>query len=494
MTRIVLLVPPWYRLLGGSFAEMPLGLCSLAGYLQTLGHEVQVLNADFEPNGRGGEIEQESMLARYDDYRRVMQDPEAPIWQRTLNEVEDLKPELLGMTAQVGSFGSARIIASLFRARHAEVPVVVGGPMASISPEDCLAVEAFDYVVQGEGELPFAELAAALETGADPGDIANLAFRRRERNVINPRRPEIDDLDTLPFPNREVLVHRDRYPTDALGLLFTARGCPFHCTYCAASAVWSRKVRFRSPENVLAEMASVYQRFGVRRFTFKDDTFTLKKDRIHRLCELIRGELAGVTWSCLTRADCVDEPLVRAMARAGCRHVELGLESGCPEILKVIKKGETVEQIAQAARWFRSAGIAIAVNIILGFPGETPAQMRRSFAVARDMRPARILVSLLAPYPGTEIHQTLRGQGALSSSDALEDFFHASGSSSRLHHDPDFAHAVHDILTDARRYNRSRVRRLGDLARLAIHHPGVACSRLRSRLRPTLRVSMRRDA
>ena len=483
MSRVVLVTPPWYRLMNWHSNEMPLGLCALAGYLNSRGHDARVLNQDFVPQAPSGEFEQKRMFEAYPQYQRLMSDPDAAIWREAVEEIERLEPEVLGMTVQVGSFGSARRVASLFKQRHPDVPVVVGGALAAIDPQGVLKFDAFDYCVQGEGEGAFAELVERLGKHADVSDVANLALRTASGLRVNERRPYIQDLDGLPFPDRDALVGLDRYPSDGLGALLTARGCPFRCTYCAASGVWGHGVRFRSPANVIAEMLLVLKRYGTRCFTFKDDTFTIKRERIAELCEMIRRELPEVNWSCKTRADCVDEKIIAQMADAGCIHVEIGLESGCPEVLQAVRKGETVEQILRAGKLFRKAGIPTLVNIIVGFPDETPDQMRQSFAVARSMKPGRILASLLSPYPGTDIHRQLVESCRLDPETPWEAYFHASAESRRLKTDPEFAAAVQEVFDAVEHYNRARWRRMRSFGYLAVRHPKTAVARLRKYVR-----------
>jgi radical SAM superfamily enzyme YgiQ (UPF0313 family) len=234
---------------------------------------------------------------------------------------------------------------------------------------------------------------------------------------------------------------------------------------------------------VIEEMRLLYNRFGVRRFSFKDDTFTLKRDRAAELCQLIRENFPGITWTCKTRADCVDEKLVRQMAAAGCMHVEIGLESGCPEVLERVRKGETVQQIRLAGKLLREAGIATLVNIMVGFPDESPDQMRQSLAVAMSMKPGRILASLLSPYPGTEIHRQLEESGQLRPETGWETYFHASADSNRLQKDPEFAAAVNEVLDTVEQYNSSPWRRLRSFGYLALRHPSAAWRRFRGHFR-----------
>lgn len=479
MSRVVLVAPPWYRLMDWHSNEMPLGLCALAGYLKARGHEVCVLNADLTPENLSGEFDQQRMFDAYPGYLKLLADREAPIWRRTIEDISALNPDVLGMTVQVGSFGSVRMVAELFKQRNPDVPIVVGGPLASIDPKGTLAIGAFDYCVQGEGEETFAELVDKLASGTATDDVAGLAFRTDTGVQINARRAYIDDLDALPFPDRESLMHLDLYPARGLGSIFTARGCPFRCAYCAGAGVWGHKVRYRSPDNIISEMCLVNKRFGVRHFNFKDDTFTVKRERIAELCGLIRTKLPGITWACKTRGDCVDEKLISQMAAAGCQHVEIGLESGCPEILEQVKKGETVQQIRRAGLLFRKAGVPTMVNIIVGFPDERPDQMKRSLSVATSMKPGRILASLLSPYPGTEIHGQLVEAGKLDPKTGWETYFHASAASERLKNDADFAAAVSEVFSAVEHYNRSRWRRLRSFGHLALTHPGTAAARLR---------------
>ncbi len=314
-------------------------------------------------------------------------------------EEEDKLPELIknvdlvGITSTTPSFDSARRVAQM--AKRAGKVVVMGGTHVTFRPADALDV--CDYVVLGEGEITFSELCRILEESGDVEKVKGIVFREGDEIITTEARPLIEALDSIPFPKYR-LFPMDKY---RIMSVTTSRGCKFSCIYCAARKFWRGKVRFRSIKNVVTELRLLVEKFGKRNYKFHDSTFTLDMQRAKRLCEAIR-EL-GISWSCETRAELLDEPLIASMAEAGCKLICFGIDSGDEAILARANRYVDFEACAESFRLCRKYGIRTRAYVIFGLPGESEASCKRTIKVIERLRPDEIMLSLACAYPGTEL-------------------------------------------------------------------------------------------
>jgi radical SAM superfamily enzyme YgiQ (UPF0313 family) len=196
--------------------------------------------------------------------------------------------------------------------------------------------------------------------------------------------------------------------------IFTTRGCPEACIFCASKITFGRTVRFRSAGNVLAEVDECMERWGYRHFTIEDDTFTYRPERLREICEGLKER--GVSWDCDTRVNAVTSKMLEMMAACGCKKVAFGVESGSPRILKLIKKGITVEQIERAFAWSRAAGLITTAFIVIGsHPSETPQDLEMTVRLIRDIDPDLLAVAIAVPFPGSELEHLMRERGLILS-------------------------------------------------------------------------------
>jgi radical SAM superfamily enzyme YgiQ (UPF0313 family) len=401
MAKVMLINPPWGIMIGDPFNEIPIGLGYLASFLKANGHDVLIYNADFRKHSHASHL---SRFCNYSSYQRVLRNLAHPLWQAVRKQIAQYSPNIVGIHIKTSSYTSARNVAKLIKEHDHRIVTVVGGPHATILPVETARDQYFDFVIKGEGEKTLLELVNAIDTQRPFKDIRGLTFLQDSKIVNNHQQPLIDDLDQIPFIERDAIVDRDKYTPHGLGLIFTARGCPYECTYCASKQTWGRKVRFRSANNVFEEIKEVYNRYNCRYFKFRDDTFTLNKKRAHEICDLIIQEGLDISWHCDTRTDCIDESLVKKMKQAGCDDVSVGIESGSDRILKLIKKGETREQMEEAVTVLKKYGIKVKLFIMIGFPTETEKEMTDTVKFAKELQPNHIIISILTPYPGTELY------------------------------------------------------------------------------------------
>ena len=283
---------------------------------------------------------------------------------------------------------------------------VMGGPHASVDPGIFLDSGHFDYVLKGEAEHTLPQFVRALEAGDEKSleELPGLsALRDGELAIDNPAPPLIKRLDELPIPARHLLPMEKYFDAnpEKLVYVFTTRGCPFKCIFCQKELT-GRGFRVRSTEAIVDELEHIIKTYDPGVILFVDEILTLRKKRIHEMCDEIIRRGLKFEWIANTRADCVDYPLLKHMHRAGCRRIYYGWESGSQRMLDVLKKDLTPEEIIEAAKMTRRAGIWAKVYLIVGNPGETMEDIQETEKVLKMAGPDLVRVSVFNPLVGTE--------------------------------------------------------------------------------------------
>ncbi len=393
---ILLINPPWLTKNGNIWhgvksTSPPLGLLYVAAYAEAKGRAVHVMDVNAEQ-------------LHFEDIEGF---------------VEEHRPAWVGMTAVTAQIINTRRVAGIVKRVSPQSRVVVGGVHATAMPDEVLGDENIDFVVRGEGEIPFAEL---IE-GRPWESIGGLSYRGK-----NPLQPithnklsePIADLDALPTPAYH-LIRFDLYKP-AIGAyrrlpsinMTMTRGCPGKCTFCNSAET---ALRTRSAEHVVDEIQKLQARYGIREVSFYDDTLTIFKPQVARMCELLIERGVDLTWSCFARTDCVSPPLLAKMRAAGCHQILFGIESAHPEILRSIRKPIDIEQTRKAVRMVQDAGIAVRAAFMFGNPGETVETMQRTIDFALDLDPDIALFNITTPYPGTQMFDWALRNGHLKTLD-----------------------------------------------------------------------------
>lgn len=285
--------------------------------------------------------------------------------------------------------------------------VVVGGPHPSILPHEVLKYSGANIVVRGEGEDTICDIIEYVKGNMELENIPGISHYVHENEIVdNPARMLIKDLDSIPHPARH-LSDASNYDFEYLGGMITSRGCPSSCTFCASLAM-GKSYRFRSPQNIINEMLYLRDNYGVNKFFFQDDAFTVNKDRLYQLCNMIidRDDF-NPKWTCVTRVDFITQDMLNKMKEAGCVEIHVGLESGDTNLLIKHRKGISIDSIRRAVRWMHVAGIKSQVNFMFGFPEETVKEIKATENLIKELAPYTDQFSkggVLIPYPGTEIY------------------------------------------------------------------------------------------
>ncbi|MCJ7504915.1 B12-binding domain-containing radical SAM protein, partial [Candidatus Bathyarchaeota archaeon] len=407
-SKVLLVSPPWYRLFGYSSAHLPLGLCYVAAVLEKQGYDVFVYNADYRPGSQL--VSASGMSARYEDYLRTLGDKKHSLWKDIEGVIRSCSPDIVGISVMTAKYGSALNVSRLVKEICPDTPVVWGGVHPTILPDESMRNPDVDFVVRGEGEYTFLNL---VENLREPDKVLGITYKHDGKVVHNQDRPLIGDLDELPFPAKHLVMEKENLSPDAFGNIFASRGCPYSCVFCASHKVWGRKVRFRSPGNVIQEIKEVRNAFKTRRFSFEDDTFALDRKRVDDICDLFIKEDLGVKWVVETRANLIKDGLVKKMKHAGCEEITIGVESGDEQTLKRIKKGITVEQVRNANKILKDNKMKLSAFFLIGFPWETRKEIDKTVSLMKEIDPRTAIISVVTPYPGTELYEVCVSEGLM---------------------------------------------------------------------------------
>ena len=288
MQKVLLIAPPFYRLMGSHYDGLHIGIAYIAAVLKEHEHHVMVYNADYEDSPDYANLRR--LFESYENYRTILNDLAHPLWKELRDKIASFAPDIIGITMFTAGYEAAKNISKLSKSLDPNVKIVVGGPHPTLDPEGTIAQEEFDYVIRGEGEFSFLELVE----GRKEKDILGLSYKKDGKVFHNESRPFINDLDTLPFPSRDSFLNDTNY--FEMGYIITGRGCSFSCAYCASPQIWQRLVRFRSVSNVIEELKYLKERFSSPLIHFVDDTFNLNKRRTKEICQRIIDKGLNLKW------------------------------------------------------------------------------------------------------------------------------------------------------------------------------------------------------
>jgi len=332
-----------------------------------------------------------------------------------IKEIKNKKFDLVGITSTTNTIEETYRLASLIK-KKLEIKIVVGGAHPSVLPKQTLKeCSAIDFVIMGEGELTMLDLVSKKPLAS----IDGLAYRQNEEIVKNKTREVIGDLDCLPFPAYNLLPLEKyfspgirRYP---FATILTSRGCPYSCSFCVAHTIMARKFRARSPENVLAEIDYLVKNFNIKEISIQDDNFTLHYKRAAKICDGLIFRNYDLIWKVANgiRADRVDHSLIQKMKRSGCYLLAFGIESGNEQILKLIGKGETKDQIKRAINWAKKEKILTEGFFIIGNEGDNKETILETIGYAKKLDLDFAQFQTFIPFFGSKYRDKIEKEGKI---------------------------------------------------------------------------------
>jgi len=357
----------------------PLGLLYLAGYLEKFtDYSVEVLDTQVEE----------------------LSYPEIE------NIVREKQPEVVGVIAMTFTLVDVVKTVKLIKSVNKNIRVVLGGPHVYIFPNETINLEGVDYLVLGEGEEVLKDLLDHMDDYKRLKSIKGLVFKENGGIVNTGPRSLIKNLDVLPFPARH-LVPSEKYRSLVLSrtpitTIFTSRGCPYRCTFCARPHL-GKKFRARSAQNVVDEMEEC-TKMGIYGFLVYDDTFTVNKRRVIEICDELRKRKLDVEWDIRARVDTVDEEVLKSLKMAGCRGIHYGVEAGTERILEVLDKRIEISRTREIFLLTEKSKISTLGYFMIGNPRETREDIFETIKLMKELDPDYVHVTIFTPFPATKIY------------------------------------------------------------------------------------------
>ena len=383
----------WDRKLKNKLStEPPIGLCYIAGLLNTKFPDVRVLDA----YSMGMSIEQ---LMKY---------------------IRDYNPAVVGLGCSASiMLNAVKDISKAIREYDKSIIIVAGGYLQS-HKESFLQEKNVDFIIRGEAEFAFLELCdAALNKNGDISKILGLSYLKDGKVIDTPNRPLLKNIDVLPFAARHLLEPSItsgyyktayQYKRKPYTMSVSSRGCPYKCTFCGIHNIWSYDYRPHSAEYVVNEIKYLQENWGIKDIKYHDDNFLVDTERVKKISDLIVSEGIDISWSCLGTIATINNnsDLIPRMKKGGCWHIGFGIETGNAQVMRDIKKPTTIEQVRSVITACAKNGIATRGLFMMGHPTDTKETIKETIAFAKSLPFYSINFAFAIPYPGTEMYEIVK--------------------------------------------------------------------------------------
>ncbi len=426
--KVTFFRPPIQSIVGMTNPTVPLGIAYLSSVLKKHGFQTALVDGEKLNPSRN----QVGVIKKLKSYlqpskvsaegqkllKLIMEDSEHSYWRFLVEKILVTKPDMVAISAFSQHITAVNIVAKNLKEILPEVPIVIGGVHATALPMETMTkISEIDFLIAGDGENRLLALCECIKNKRldEIRTVDSLYYRDKGlvRKSTNPLFAEINNLDELPFMDRFISSSDGGYERGAFYSvpIVPGRGCPYRCAFCAASG---KKIRFRSANDILAEILEVSNRTGATRFGFVVDTLTTNKQKFFEICKQIKKvNDRKLTFSINSRVSEVNEDVFEEMKKAGIDSIGFGIESGSQTILDRIKKGITISQVIKAIDLANKYKIFCTCNFIIGHPGETESDVLQTISLAKKISSKYINfeINLMTPYPGTELYDLSKEKG-----------------------------------------------------------------------------------
>jgi radical SAM superfamily enzyme YgiQ (UPF0313 family) len=332
-------------------------------------------------------------------------------YEQALARLREFSPDLLGFSITTMSFHPVLSWIGRFK-QDTGIQTLVGGEHVGLYPHETMAHDAIDFCIVGEAEIPLPEFIRAYESKSGFDGIKSVGYRKNGEVIIDCTHQAVDSIDDIPLPARH-LIRNELYENiltrkKNFTAMISSRGCPFNCAFCNEN---HQKYRARSAVKFVDEIEYNLKTFDIRDFDIYDSTFTADKARVNDICGEVTRRGLKVSFSIRSRVDSVSPDMISNLKSAGCHTIMFGIESSSPEILRIMNKAITPDQVMEVIGYTHRAGIKTLGFFLFGFPGETRKTIEDtiSFSVRLPLDYAQFTV--LLPLPDTEIYSYYRERG-----------------------------------------------------------------------------------
>lgn len=332
--------------------------------------------------------------------------------KQTNEYIESYDPDIIIAITGFEVFDHDMEMVTRIKERFPDKTFVLFGHYATQFTEEIFEKVPVDIIVQGEPDLIFHQLYHKLKVGEPIDDVKGIAYRDENGKVIVQKGDlRLPDPSELPMPAYELLnndAYFEPFMPKPFGMIQTARGCPYQCTYCVKS--FGTKLTTRTPRQIVDEILELKRLHGIKSLRFIDDTFTVIPKRVIEICQLMIEEKVDIKWSCLSRADTMNEEMLHWMKKAGCERLYIGVESGSQRILDHYKKRVNVEEALKNIQACAKIGLETTGFFIVGMPEETREDFEQSVQFAIESGLTFVAIFELTPYPGTPLFPQMADQ------------------------------------------------------------------------------------
>ena len=339
--------------------------------------------------------------------------------------VNSEKPYIFGFSVLTATFKNALELARELKKKYPQSLIVFGGVHPTAMPDEVLSYDFVDVVVKGEGETVIKEVYECLKTKRTIYHIDSISYRKDGKIVHNKPSGIIPDIDKLPPFPYHLFADNPEYD---LGFVMSSRGCPYDCIFCSNRVTTKKGYRYRSTEKVVEDIALLHEKYGMSKVSFFDDNFLVNKDRIFRLTSEIkrRGLHKKIEFAFQGRGDNTTEELMKELHETGFTNVFFGIETASNRLLKLVKKGETIEEIVQAVEMSNRLGFHVSATFIFALPTETHQDRMDSLKLSKELDIDMVRYNNATPYPGTELYQIALKENRLNVQGLYDNFISVS--------------------------------------------------------------------